>query len=382
MRGPSPWKGSRARWRPRPPRPGRRAGGGARPARRRPRGGPARRGKRPERGEDESGEEAFPAAQEPGRERYDEQRDQRDQERIPEVSPERLVGIQSRQGAEIALARDRAVEDRGGIREQLREPEALASLEEIVVVEDIRNGEGREREKERDHRRGDASHHLDRAGRLDEARLARPALAQVGSQSASRLGLSSLFDSARLDPSGPSIRPLQAVLFLLGAAWCALAAHEVGHLIAGRIVGFRFGFFALGPHGLSEKGAGFASDGIGSSPRGAESRSRIRSARVRSPHGSPSTRQADPSRASGWRPSAWAWPRRSRRRRSRLGSDSPLRGGSEEGRRLGRRRRADGTGRRRSPAARLDNGPALEAGGDATGPRSRGGGSEGTGGGG
>ncbi|HEX7078116.1 MAG TPA: hypothetical protein VF363_06835 [Candidatus Eisenbacteria bacterium] len=50
------------------------------------------------------------------------------------------------------------------------------------------------------------------------------------------------------------MRAVDAFLILLGGAWCALAAHEAGHLLAGRFVGFRFGFFALGPVWLARVG--------------------------------------------------------------------------------------------------------------------------------
>src|SRR5882672_1936626 len=48
---------------------------------------------------------------------------------------------------------------------------------------------------------------------------------------------------------------IELITILLGAAWCALAVHEAGHLIAGRIMGFRFGFFAIGPIWLAREGA-------------------------------------------------------------------------------------------------------------------------------
>lgn len=44
-------------------------------------------------------------------------------------------------------------------------------------------------------------------------------------------------------------------MMLLGGASCALAVHEAGHLVAGRIMGFRFGFFAIGPVWLAREGA-------------------------------------------------------------------------------------------------------------------------------
>src|SRR5439155_151341 len=44
-------------------------------------------------------------------------------------------------------------------------------------------------------------------------------------------------------------------MMLLGGASCALAVHEAGHLVAGRIMGFRFGFFAIGPVWLARAGA-------------------------------------------------------------------------------------------------------------------------------
>ena len=52
------------------------------------------------------------------------------------------------------------------------------------------------------------------------------------------------------------MRWIESTVILLGGAWCALAVHEAGHLIAGRIIGFRFGFFAIGPIWIAREGAG------------------------------------------------------------------------------------------------------------------------------